>query len=116
VEHEEVPFVDVGRDEQVQRLGLVDIGGAIAGEFEQPALVDLKAGLERVLFFLAEEVEMLDRAATLQDRVPDRVAVLGLGDQQLFQIRVLDREGARQRLVGVDVGRDRARCRPMCRR
>src|SRR3546814_13102064 len=50
---------------------------------------------------------MLDRAALLQDGVPRLLAVLGLGDQQLFQIGVADDEAARQRLVRIDVGGDR---------
>src|SRR3546814_4631420 len=45
VEHEQVPFLDIGGDEEVQARRLVDIGGAVGGEFEQPALVDLEAGL-----------------------------------------------------------------------
>jgi hypothetical protein len=49
VEHQQVPLVDVGGDEQVQRLGLVDIGRAVGGELDQPALVDLEAGLEHGL-------------------------------------------------------------------
>src|SRR3546814_14246686 len=64
-------------------------------------------GLEDVLFLLGQELEMLDRAALLQDGVPRLLAVLGLGDQQLFQIGVADDEAARQRLVRIDVGGDR---------
>ena len=107
VEHEQIPFFHISRDEQVQRLRLIDIGGAVGREFEQPALVDFEAGLERVLFFLAQEVEMLDAAAMFEDRVPDIIAVLRLLDQQLFEIGILDREAARQRLVRIDIGRDR---------
>ena len=54
-----------------------------------------------------EEVEMLDRAALLEDRIPHRGRILGLVLKQCLEVRVLDREAARQRLVGVDVGRDR---------
>ena len=50
---------------------------------------------------------MLDRAAMLEDRIPHRVRILRLRDQDLFQIGVLDRERSRQRLVGIDVRRDR---------
>jgi hypothetical protein len=71
VQHDQVPLLDIGRDEQVQRLRLIDIGRAVRREFEQPALVDLEAGLERVLFLLAQEIEVLDRAAAFEDRVPD---------------------------------------------
>ena len=49
---------------------------------------------------------MPDRAAVFEDRVPYRVAVLGFGDEQFFEIGVLDDEAARQRLVGIDVGGD----------
>src|SRR5882672_8121820 len=76
MEHQQVPFVDVGRDEQVQRLGLIDIGRAVGRQLEQPALVDLEAGLEHVLFLGREEIEMLDGAAALEDRRPDAVAIL----------------------------------------
>src|SRR6188768_4172841 len=51
VQHPQVPFVDVGRDEQVEALRLVDVRRAVAGELEQPALVDLEAGLEGRLLF-----------------------------------------------------------------
>src|SRR3546814_12804001 len=46
-------------------------------------------------------------AAFFEDRVPHRVAVLRLVDEQAFEVRVLDHEAARQRLVGIDVRRDR---------
>ncbi len=55
-----------------------------------------------------EEVEVLDRAALLEDRVPHAGRLsFDFSLEQLLEIRVLDREAARQRLVGVDVGRDR---------
>ncbi len=50
---------------------------------------------------------MLDRAAALEDRRPDALAVLRLVDQQPLEMRIADRDRARQRLVGVDIGRDR---------
>jgi hypothetical protein len=55
VEHHQVPLVAVGRDEQVQRLRLVDERGAVRGKLEQPALVDLERRLVNVLFLLGEE-------------------------------------------------------------
>src|SRR3546814_13159347 len=67
----------------------------------------LEAGLVAVLLVLRQEVEVLDAAAAFEDRVPDRVAVLRLVDEQGFQMRVADREAARERLVRVDVRRDR---------
>ena len=73
MEHHQVPLVDVGGDEEVQGLRLVDEGRAVGGKLDQPALVDLEAGLEHVLFFLGQEVEVLDAAALLEDRVPDLV-------------------------------------------
>merc|ERR1712137_1412242 len=51
----------------------------------------------------------------LQDRYPDIVSVLALALKQLLQLLVLHGEGARQRLVRVDVCRDRldpCRCTP----
>jgi hypothetical protein len=90
VQHDQIPFLDIRRDEQIERLRLIDIGRAVRREFQQPALVDLEAGLERVLLFLAQEIEVLDGAAAFEDRVPDILAVLRLLDQQLFEIGVLD--------------------------
>jgi hypothetical protein len=72
----QVPLIDVGRDEEVQRLRLADIGRAVGGEFEQPALVDLEAVLKTCLLLVAEEVEMLDRALVFEDRVPDALVFL----------------------------------------
>src|SRR3546814_17772094 len=71
------------------------------------ALVDLEAGLVAVLLVLGQEVEVLDAAALLEDRVPYGVAVFGLDLQQLDQMAILDREAARKRLVRVAVRRDR---------
>src|SRR3546814_15147850 len=88
VEHEQVPFLDIGGDEEVQARRLVDIGGAVGGEFEQPALVDLEAGLVAVLLVLGQEVEVLDAAALFEDRVPDDVAVLRLVAEQAFEVRI----------------------------
>ena len=50
---------------------------------------------------------MLDAAAPLEDRIPDIGRVLALLVENLLEIGVLDDERARQRLVRVDVGRDR---------
>ena len=51
---------------------------------------------------------MLDRAALLEDRVPDRVRCSSPSRSSSFsRYGLRDREAARQRLVGVDVGRDR---------
>src|SRR5690606_16181870 len=107
VQHHQVPLVDIGRYEQVEALRLVDERRAVGGEFEQPTLVDLEAGLEGGLFLGGEEIEVLDRAAVLENRVPDVGGILRFRLEQLLQIGVLDRETARQRLVSVDVGRDR---------
>src|SRR3546814_14574150 len=107
---EQVPFLDIGGDEEVQRRGLIDLGRAVGGEFEQPALVDLEAGLVAVLLVLRQEVEVLDAAAAFEDRVPDRVAVLRLVDEQRLEVRVADRVAARERLVRVDeIGRTAGR-------
>src|SRR3546814_10204836 len=106
-EQQKIPFLDIGGDEEVEGLRLVDEWGAVARQFQYPALVDLETGLEDVLFLLGQELEMLDRAALLQDGVTRLLAVLGLGDQQLFQLGVADDEAARQRLVRLNVGGDR---------
>src|SRR5690606_24645582 len=107
VQHHQVPLVDSGREEQVEALRLVDVRRAVGGEFGQPALVDLEAGLVDRLLLGREEVEVLDRAAALEDRVPDVGRILALRSEQLLEVRVLDHKRARQRLVRVDVGRDR---------
>src|SRR3546814_13108172 len=68
VEHQEVPLVDVGGDEEIERGRLVDEGRAIGGELEEPALVDLEAGLEGVLFLRGQEIEMLDQIGRASGR------------------------------------------------
>src|SRR3546814_6528964 len=80
-EQQKIPILDIGGDEEVEGLRLVDEWGAVARQFQYPALVDLETGLEDVLFLLGQELEMLDRAALLQDGVPRLLAVLGLGDR-----------------------------------
>ncbi len=107
VQHVQVPLVHVTRHEQVQRLGLTDFRRAVGGQFDQPALVQFEGGLEHALLVFGQEVEVLDRAFVFEDRVPDGVGVLALFFEQALQIGVLDRERARQGLVGVDIGRDR---------
>ena len=107
MQHHQIPLVDIGGDKKVQALRLIDERRAVGGEIEQPALVDLEAGLEHALFLRAEEIEVLHAAALFQDRIPHRVGILALPVQQGFEIGVLDREIARQGLVGVDIGRDR---------
>src|SRR3546814_20700207 len=93
--HQQIPFLDIGGDEEVEGLRLVDEWGAVARQFQYPALVDLETGLEDVLFLLGQELEMLARAALLQDGVPRLLPVLGLGHPQLFQIGVEGDEAAR---------------------
>src|SRR3546814_11672462 len=44
MEHQEVRFLDIGGDEEIERGRLFDIGRAIGREFQQPALVDLESG------------------------------------------------------------------------
>ena len=50
---------------------------------------------------------MLHAAALFEDRVPHIGGILALLAQKFFEIGVLDDEAARQRLVRVDIGRDR---------
>ena len=59
------------------------------------------------LLVLAQAVQMLHRAFLLDDGLPDFRRVHALGCQQFLQIGIAHREGARQGLVGVDIGRDR---------
>ena len=106
MKHEKVPFFYIGRDVKVQRGCLIDKWCAVSGQFDQPALVDFKAGLERILFLRGEEIEMLHAAGLFKDAVPDIGRILRLFLKQFFQIGVLDDEAARQSFVRVDIGRD----------
>ncbi len=81
MEVHQVPLLDIGGDVEVEALRLIDERGAIGREFEQPALVDFKAGLEHVLFLRAEEIEVLDRAAVFEDRIPHIGRILALRGQ-----------------------------------
>ena len=58
----QVALVHVGRQEDVERLALADVGRAVGGVLDQPALVDLEGGLEHRLLVVVEAVEMLHRA------------------------------------------------------
>ena len=117
MQHHQVPLVDIGGNIEVQALRLVDIGRAIGGEFEQPALVDFEAGLVDAAFSSgAQEVEMLDRAAVFEDRIPDIGGILALRRQQFFQIGIFYAEAARQGLMRIDAWPGSARCRRWCRR
>src|SRR3546814_5785876 len=70
VEHQQIPFLDIGGDEEVEGLRLVDDWGAVACQFQYTALVDLETGLEDVLFLLGPVLDMLARAALHQDGDP----------------------------------------------
>src|SRR6185295_815463 len=107
VQHVEVPLIDVGRQEEVQRLRLADIGRAVGRELDDPALVDLESGAEHQLLVVGQEIEVLDRTFVFKDRGPYRRGVVGGFPQYLLEGGVVHREGARQRLVRVDVARDR---------
>ena len=50
---------------------------------------------------------MLHRTALFEDAVPDVGRILRLFGEQLFEIGIFDDEAARQRLVRIDVRRDR---------
>ena len=93
MQHVQVPLFDITRQEQVQGLRLADVGGAIGGEVDDPALIDLERRLEHVLFVIRQDVEMTDRTLIFKDRTPDRVRVHTLLVQHLLKIGVLDREG-----------------------
>ena len=53
MQHVEVPFIDVAGQEDIHRLALTDVRGAVGGKLDHPALVDLEGGLEDVLLVLA---------------------------------------------------------------
>ena len=40
----QVALVDVGGDEEVDRLALADEGGSVGGVFDDPALVEFEGG------------------------------------------------------------------------
>src|SRR3546814_16560887 len=107
-EQQKIPILDIGGDEEVEGLRLVDDWGAVARQFQYPALVDLETGLEDVLFLLGQELEMLDRAALSQDGVPRLLAALALCEQPHFLIGVEDDQDARQRIAGTHIGGGRA--------
>jgi len=103
----QVPLVDVGGQEDVQRLRLTDVFRTVAGMVDQPALVDFECGLEDVLFLVRQEVQMLDRAFIDGDGGPGVVVIFTLFRQQLGQMPVAHGKGSAQRFVGKAVGRDR---------
>ena len=106
MQHVQVPLVDIPRQEDVDRLGLADVGCAVSGQLHHPALVEFEGGLVDVLLVLAQDIEVLDRTLVLEDGVPDRRDVLAAGLEQALEVGIADCEGTRQGLVRVDVGRD----------
>ena len=67
MQHVEIPFIDIARQEDVERLRLAHIGRAIGGVLDHPALVDFEGGAESRLLVLVETIEMLDGAFGFQD-------------------------------------------------
>src|SRR5258705_7477983 len=103
----QVPLLDVGGQIEIERLALADIGRAVGGEIDHPALVDLECSAEHGLLLLGEDVEMRDRAFVRDDRLPYLGGVGALAGKKLCKVRVAYRERARQRLMRIDVGWDR---------
>ncbi len=84
------------------------IGRAVGGELDHPALVDLEGGAEDRLLVLgrgSRDAATEPSCSTIDCQIVGGVGALA--GQQFLQIRIAHREGARQGLVGVDVGRDR---------
>ena len=79
----QIALVNVGRQEDVQRLRLADIFRAVAGMFDEPALVHLKGRFEDILLIVGEEVEVLHGALVQGDVRPDLFRVLTLFLKQL---------------------------------
>ena len=92
MQHVEVPLVDVGGQEDVQRLRLADIRRAVARQFDNPALIELKGGLEDALFMLVEAFQMLNRPLVLKDRGPDFLGIGALGVEQTLKLWVFHGE------------------------
>src|SRR5471032_1483201 len=103
----QVALMHVARQEDVERLALADVGRAVGRMLDQPALVDLEGGLEDGLLVIVEAVEVPDRALVGHDRRPGILVVAALLLENLLEVLVAHHEGARQRLVIVDVGRRR---------
>ena len=99
--------MDVAAQIEVQRLALADERRAIGGELDDPALVDLERRAEHRLLVVGQRLEMLHRALVREDRLPRVLGIQPLRAQHLLQRRIAHAERARQRLVRVDVGRDR---------
>ena len=81
----------IRRQEHVERLGLADMFRPVAGQFDQPALVQFKGSLEDLLLPLIEAVEVLDASGVGRDAGPEGLPFGGVTDlrgQQAFQFRV----------------------------
>ena len=111
----QVPLVDVGRQKQVQRLGLTDVRCPIRGQFHHPALVDLEGGAEHGLFVVVKEIQVLDGTLAGSDRRPHLIGVAAFLLQQFLEVDIPDRKGSREGLVkegirrkGLDPGRGAA--------
>ena len=103
----QVALVHVRWQEDVERLRLTDVGRTVGGQLYEPALVQLKGGLEAVLLVLGQEVEMLDGAFVDGDGAPSLLIVPAFFLQQVLEVLVTHGEGAGERLVRVGIGRYR---------
>ena len=100
-------LMNIGRQEDVQRLGLVDKLRAITGEINQPTLVKLEGGFEDGFFIIAQEVEMLHRATGGDDIRPNIIRVLPFFAEQLVEMAVTHIKRTRQRFMGKAIARNR---------
>ena len=76
--------MDVAVQIEIQRLALAEQRRTVAGELDDPALVDLERRAEHCLLVLAQSREVLDRAFVREDRLPRRLRVEALGREDLL--------------------------------
>jgi hypothetical protein len=84
MQHEQVPFVDVAAQVEVQRLTLADERCAIGGELDHPALVDLECSTEHRLLVFTQSFEVLHGTFVRQDRLPGLFGIQALFRPGLF--------------------------------
>lgn len=67
MQHVQVPFINIAWNKDVEALALADIGRAICGKLNHPALIQFKGGLVDRLLQLCQTLKMLDRPFILKD-------------------------------------------------
>ena len=88
----QVTLMDIGWQEQIDRLRLTDIGRAVRRMLDDPALVNLLRGTEHFFFLFGQELKVLDGAFVCGDRTPDVVGVLAFFGKKNLQMLVTHHE------------------------